>query len=139
MGVREVEAMRERLGAVDGLADTLAVSWDCFELMQALTDKHADQDPGMFAAFMFAAASATEGRDAIGLAPSLPSITGPSADHRERDPGDPGKLADSLVGLTSELGATLLRAARQASDPGDRRACEHAARQASRIGELLAG
>lgn len=135
----DVETMRECLGAVGGLTDTLAVSWDCFELVQAMADDHADQDPGMFAALMFAAESAADGRDAVGSAPSASAISGMSADHHNRDSSDPSKLADGLAGLASALSATLLTAACHASDPGDRRACEHAARQASRIGELLAG
>jgi hypothetical protein len=131
--------MRERLTAAGGLPDTLTVSWDCFGLVQALADDRADQNPSMFAAFMFAAESAKEGKDAIGWAPSAPIMTGMGGDHLGRGPEDPDELADSLAGLASELSVALVAAARQASDPGDRRACEQAACQASRIGELLAG
>ena len=131
--------MRERLAAVGGLSDTLTVSWDCFELVQALADDRADQNPSMFAAFMFAAESAKEGKEAVGSAPSAPIMTGMSGDHLGRGPDDPGELADRLAELASELSVTLVAAARKASDSGDRQACEQAARQASRIGELLVG
>jgi len=48
------------------------------------------------------------------------------------------EVAGELAGLVSILGTRLRAAAAQADDPGDRRACEHAAREAGRICDLLA-
>jgi hypothetical protein len=138
MVVRGIDALRVRLGAVDGVADTFAAGWDTFELIQAVADDCADRAPDTFAAFMFAAASAAEGRDAVGFAPSMPAGPGMPVGHPGSGAGDTHEIADKLVGLVSALGTRLQAAAGQAEDPGDRRACEHAAREADRIRALLA-
>jgi hypothetical protein len=138
MVVREIDALRVRLQVVDGVADTFAVGWDTFELVQGMADDYADRTPDMFAAFMFAAASAAEGRDAVGFAPSMPTTPGIAVAHAGSDGGDALEIADKVAGLVSALGARLQAVAGQAEDPGDRRACEHAAGEAARICALLA-
>lgn len=137
MDMHDIDAMRARLGAADGVADMLAAGWDAFELVQAVADDYADREPGMFAAFMFTAASAAEGRDAVGFAPSMPCNPSAPASQAGPDAGDAHEVAGELAGLTSALGSRLQAAAGEAEDPGDRHACQYAAREADRIGHLL--
>jgi hypothetical protein len=92
----------------------------------------------MFAAFMFAGAYAAEGREAVGIAPSMPAGSGPPA-----GPGQPGaedvyEVADDLAGLAAALGVQLAAMDNQAGNLGDRQACRHAAGLAGRIRDLLA-
>ena len=49
------------------------------------------------------------------------------------------EVADILAALASALSARLLAAAQLVADDGDRITCENAARDADRIGGLLAG
>jgi hypothetical protein len=135
--VRDIDVMRARLGAAGNLADILAVGWDAFDLVQAVADSCADRSPGMFAAFLFAAVSAVEGRDACGFAPSIPAGPGMPAEQAGPGPGDVDEVAGVLGGLVAVLGSKLQAAAGQADDPGDRRACEHAVQQAGQIRDLL--
>lgn len=135
--MQEIEVLRARLAAAERLADTLAVVWDAFSFIQAVADNCAEFEPGMFAAFMFAAASAVGGRDALGFAPSMPSSLGVPSDPAGPDAADPYEFADGLAGLASALRTRLRAAAAQAQDPGDRRACERAACEAGHVSDLL--
>jgi hypothetical protein len=135
--MRDIEMMRERLSAAEGVGNTLAAGWDAFELVQAVASESAGLTPGMFPAFMFAAASAAEGRDAVGFAPSMPATPGQPACLTRPDSADAHQIADDLAGLVTALGLRLHAAADQAVDPGDRRACEDAGREADRIRHLL--
>jgi hypothetical protein len=138
MDVQEIGSLWARLAAADEVADMLAAGWDTFELVQAVADDYADRAPDTFAAFMFAAVSAAEGRDALGFAPSMPTSPGTSVGYARSDVGDAREIADELADLVSALKTRLQAATGQADDPGDRRACEHAAREAGRICDLLA-
>ncbi len=126
--------------APGNLADTLAAAWDSFELIQVTAnhsaDESADRRPELFAAFMFAASAAAQGGDAVGFAPSM--LANPDQPPGWVDSGgDAGEVADKLARLAAVLASRLQSAAVQAGDPGDRRACGHAARQARHIGDLL--
>lgn len=129
--------MRERLGAAEGVGDTLAAGWDTFELVQAVANECSDLSPDLFPAFMFAAASAAEGRDAVGFAPSMPASPGQPASLTRPVSADAHQIADQLADLVTALGLRLHAITRQAGDPADLRACEHAAREADRIRDLL--
>jgi hypothetical protein len=137
MDMREVNALHGRLSAVGGVADMLAASWDTFELVQTIADDYAEQAPDMFAAFMFAAAAAANGMDAVGFAPSMPASPGEAAPRAGAGRHDAGEIADELASLMTALTRCLETGASQANDPGDRQACEQAAREADRIRGLL--
>ena len=63
---------RARLEHAVGLTAVMDAAYDAFENLLAVIREHEDPANGLFAAFMFAAASAANGRDAILFAPSLP-------------------------------------------------------------------
>ena len=67
-----IDTARQRLQEADGLAAVLDAAYAAFEGMVSII--HPVQDPasGLFAAFVMAAASAADGRNALALAPSLP-------------------------------------------------------------------
>ena len=135
--MREIDALRMRLSAAESLPHTLAASWDTFELVLAVADAYADEAPDMFAAFMFAAAAAAEGRDTVGFAPSMPDSPGEPTPRAGTSRHNVGEIADELAGLMTAIGHRLETAASRAHNPSDRQACEQGARQAIRIRSLL--
>src|ERR1017187_9822354 len=117
---------RDRLEQAAGLAAVLDAAYDAFESMRLAFRVHEDPASSLFAAFVMAAASAADGRDAVAFAPSMP----PRRRHGAAGtgPGPPGgdsaeRFADEAASLSQLLGAWLARAAGSASDPGDRDAC----------------
>jgi hypothetical protein len=133
----EIGMMYKRLGVAADLAGALVAAWDCFAVVQETADGCADRAPELFAAFLFAAAAAAEGREAVGFAPSMPASPGPPTGPIA--PGhDAQEIAGQLAGLAAVLHSTLQTAALQAGAPDDRQACQHAAAQALLIGDLLA-
>ena len=76
---------QQRLQHAAGLPAILDAAYDAFEDMLPAIRAHEDPAGGLFAAFMMAAASAADGRDAIGFAPSLPP--GHSQDRPAADAG----------------------------------------------------
>jgi len=134
----EIENTQARLIAASDLPGLLAVAWDAFSLLVAGCQDGQDRSPELFAAFAFAAAAAAQGRLAIASAPPLPPTPGHRASSDVSGDADPNKLADTLSALAGMLGERLLSAAREAADPGDRDACEHAAAQTAQVCEILA-
>ncbi len=135
--MQHAERIQRRLREVSGVPDTLAVSFDGFEMIRLLARQFRDQVPELFAAFMTTAGAAVDGREAITAAASLPP---PGAG----EPSGPAPAAglDEVIGVMSML-ATLLadrltHAAALATVPDDRAACEEAAAAAQRICELTA-
>src|ERR1035438_1482264 len=127
---------RDRLEQAAGVAAVLDAAYDAFESMRLAFRAHEDPASGLFAAFVMAAASAADGRDAIAFAPSLPPRRRPGvAGTGQGPPGEDSaeRFAGEAVGLSQVLAARLVRAAGSASDPGDRGACERAARCAREI------
>jgi hypothetical protein len=131
----------QRLQHAAGLAAILDAAYDAFEdVLQAI---RACEDPasGPFAAFLMAAASAADGRDAILFAPSLLPGRG-SSTPAVGDQGS-GESAASIAGaaavLSRVLAARLTQAWETAADPGDRAACADAVCCAQSIAGLLGG
>ena len=133
---------RDRLEQAAGPAAVLDAAYDAFEGMRLAFRVHEDPASGLFAAFVMAAASAADGRDAVAFAPSMPPRRRHGA--AETGQGPPGedsseRFAGEAAGLSQVLEACLARAAGPASNPGDRSACEQAARCACEIYDLLGG
>lgn len=137
MAAEDISALERRLSTAGSVADTLEVAWDIFELVQTVANGCADRAPGLFAAFLFTAAAACEGRDAAGFAPSIPDDPGAPLGQQQWDAIDVGEIADQMAALAGALGHRLELAAGRAAVPGDRRACAHAARQARQVHGLL--
>ncbi len=137
--MQHAERIQRRLREVSGVPDTLAVSFDGFEMIRLLARQFRDQVPELFAAFMTTAGAAVDGREAVTAASSLPP---PGAGIAEPRGSAAAVGLDEVIGVMSVL-ATLLadrltHAAALATVPDDRAACEEAAAAAQRICELTA-
>jgi len=101
---------------------------------------HPAQDPASddFTAFVMAAASAANARNALALAPSLPTHPLPTAPPQDQPrPGDPDRVPETVADLSNLVAGRLTQAAACAPDPADQDACTHAARSARDICGLL--
>jgi hypothetical protein len=131
--------MRERLEDAAGLSGVLGVAYDAFEYMRLAIRAHDDPGSGLVAAFMMAAASAADGREAIGFAPSLPRY--PSERALEQDAAPAVESAESTAEAVADLSRVLVTrlatAGGSATDPGDWAACADAARCAQNVYGLL--
>ena len=132
-----ISAAQHRLQQASDLAAVLDAAYEAFEAMLSVI--HPVQDPasGWFAAFVMAAASAANGRNALALAPSLPEHPLPAVPGHQRPGEPPGRVADVVAGLSQLVAGHLAQAAACAPDTGDRAACRHAARSARDICGLL--
>ena len=133
-----------RLEHAVGLTAVMDAAYDAFEDLLAVIRQHEDPANGLFAAFMFAAVSAANGRDAILFAPSLPpsrNADRPAPEGAEPEEAGPQDTvedaADAAAGLCRLLADRLLEAGQAAADPGDRAACLAAAQCAAEICVLL--
>lgn len=136
--MQEIDGIRLRLEAADGLAALLEVAWDAFSLMLAACQECEGQSAELFAAFAFAASAAATGRRVLVAAPSLPPRRGSGTGHEASVRPDLEEIGDGLASLARLLDLRLSSAAGQARGPGDRRACRDAAVESARICELLA-
>jgi hypothetical protein len=131
---------QQRLHRAAGLPAILDAAYEAFEDVLLAIRAHEDPASGLFAAFMMAAASAADGRDAVGFAPSLPPYHGtdwPERDGRARAEESAESTADAVVRLSHLLMARLAEAWKSSSDPDDRAACADAICCAETIHHLL--
>src|SRR5215469_6739122 len=63
---------QERVELAGSLPDVLSAAHDAFESMLAMIRVYQDTGGPFYGALVMAAAAAADGRDAIGMAPSLP-------------------------------------------------------------------
>lgn len=137
--MQQTDAIWARLRHCTTLPDTLAVSLEAFEAIRLLARHCESQRHNLFAAFMTTAAAAADGFDAIADAPSLPPPERDAAADRTPIPGaDVGEIADALSALATVLASRLATVATMAAKPGDRTACDDAARAAREISQLMA-
>jgi hypothetical protein len=121
----------------EDLGPALRTAYEVFETIRELARSWEDTDPDLLAAFMSAATSAADGRDALAAAPALrtstePPVTAPGSDQDAQD------AADVIAVLATALASCLADAARHATIAEDRRACHDAAAAARQIVELMA-
>ncbi len=130
-----MDTAQQRLREADGLAVVLDAAYAAFEGMVSVIHPVQDPSSDLFAAFVMAAASAADGRNALALAPSLPRhplLAVPA----ERQPWS-GEPPERVAGLSHLVAERLTQAAASAPDTGDRDACRHAAQSARDICGLL--
>jgi len=127
-----------RLQMAAGLPEMLAAGFDAFEVIRLTARAWQDRAPGLFAAFMTAADTAVDGREALTIAPSLPPADGAEPGSAITAGIDPGQAADAVAALASVLRDRLTSAAAWAHLPGDQAACQDAAAAAGRICQLMA-
>ena len=134
-----MDTAQQRLQEADGLAAVLDAAYAAFEGMVSVI--HPVQDPasGLFAAFVMAAASAADGRNALALAPSLPGhpLLAAPAEQQSWSGEPPERVAEVVAGLSRLVAERLTQAAVSAPDAGDQAACRHAAQSARDICGLL--
>ena len=133
-------SMGDRLREASGLAAVLDAAYDAFEGMLPVIAACQDHAGSLFAALGKSAAAAGEGRNAILLAPSLPSC----CLHETPAPGEESHrgeeveiIAAGLAAVSVLLADQLVQAAKSAPDYRDRAACRSAARRARDIHALL--
>lgn len=124
-----------RLENAATLPALLDAAFGTFE--EILSGIHDYEDSGgeFFAAPLFAAVAAADGRDAVGFAPSMPRPTAPGECACCDTPAD----FTGLAALSATLATRLTHAAAGGSTAGDRAACQQAAQQADQIRILLTG
>jgi len=144
-----------RLDTARSLPEVLNASCQAFDQMLATIREHEARAEGLFAAFVLAAASAADGRDALLAASSLPwpppAAPPPAAPRSALAVGDMAApasdpvmladiddLADTLGDLSKLTAAVLASAASHALDPSDQAACTQAAQSADVMWSLLA-
>jgi hypothetical protein len=134
--MQQTQSIQARLRDAAALPEILAVSFDAFEAIRLTARSCTDRIPQLFAAFMTAVGAATEGREAITAAPSLPP--GPA----RAQPGllEAGASVDEAIGVLASLAAFLERRLTKAGTTAahaDRLACKEAAAAARRICQLI--
>jgi hypothetical protein len=137
--MNRINAAHRRLQQASDLAAVLDAAYEAFEGMLSVIYPAQDPASGWFAAYVMAAASAANGRNALALAPSLPRRP-LLAVPEEQGPGPgerPERVAEAVAGLSHLVAGRLASAAAGAPDTGDRDACRHAARNALDICGLL--
>jgi hypothetical protein len=131
---------RERLQHAAGLAEVLDAAYDAFEQMLLAIRAHENPASVLFGAFVMAAASAADGRDAVAFAPSLPPHAGmhaPTAEDGAPAGESAESIAESVAYLSRLLADRLAQAQEWASNPGDRAACTDAVWCAMNVHGLL--
>ena len=129
----------DSLRKASGLAAVLDAAYDVFEGMLPVIGACQDHAGHLFAAFGKSASAAAEGRNAILLAPSLPSCC-QHAVGDDTDWGDDAAIvAAGLAAVSVLLADRLTQASKSAPDYRDRAACRSAARRARDIHALLTG
>ena len=134
----ELDAIAARLRGATTLADLLDAGFDAFEVVRLVARAGEDCAPELFAAFMTAAGTAVEGRNALNDAPSLPPATAPPPAITMSATLDADHIADELAALAALLTQRLAEASAQTLREGDRAACQHATHAAADIHRLLA-
>ncbi len=134
-----MDTTRQRLQEADGLAVVLDAAYAAFEGMVSVIHPAQDPSSGLFAAFVMAAASAADGRNALALAPSLPRhpLLAVPEEQQPWSGEPPEHVAEVVAGLSRLVAERLTQAAASAPDTGDRDACRHAAQSARDIYGLL--
>jgi hypothetical protein len=134
-----IDAAQHRVQQATDLPAVLDAAYAAFEGMLSVLQPAQDPASNLFTAFVMAAASAANGRNALALAPSLPRhplLTVPPED--QPGPGEPERVAEAVAGLSHLVAERLAQAAAaSAPDTADQVACRHAAHSARDICGLL--
>jgi hypothetical protein len=131
--------IRQRLEDARDLAEILTAAYDAFDEMLSAFDRYENGPGPFYAALIMAGPAAADGRNTIGMAPSLP----PPERDRPRPPepvNEPPaqEVADAVAGLAA-LAARKLRAAAAATSDADRSACLQAAQYADEVRGFMTG
>jgi len=136
--MNELDTIAARLRGGTALAELLDAGFAAFEVIRLVARAGEDLAPELFAAFITAAGTAVEGRNALDGAPSLPPATRPPPTITMSPAVGADEIADELAALAALLAQRLAEAGAQAVGEGDRAACQHATCAAADIHRLLA-
>jgi hypothetical protein len=134
--VDEISEIAARVTGSATAPELLDAGFAAFELIRVAARAYEDRAPELFAAFITAAGTAAEGRNALYDAPSFPlasSSPPPAVDLNSAT--DPAHVADQLAALAALVARCLC--AVDAALPGGLAACRFGARAASGIRQLL--
>jgi hypothetical protein len=140
--MEQIESVRARVEHAIGLLAVLDAAYNAFEQMLTAITIQQDRGGETFAAFVMSGTAAANGRDALAVAPSLPSASSGDLASRARERcGDlPAEAAAAeLASLSQLLSRRLIDASDYSADAGDRVACVQAARHAAYVCSLLGG
>jgi hypothetical protein len=134
-----MDMTQQRLREAGGLAAVLDAAYGAFEGMLSVIYPVQDPASGLFAAFVMAAASAANGRNALALAPSLPGrpLFAVPAEQQPWSGEPPERVAEVVATLSHLIAERLMHAAASAPDTGDQTACRNAAQSARDICGML--
>jgi hypothetical protein len=136
--MEELDTIAGRVADSTTIPGLLDAGFDAFEVLRRVARTCEDRAPGLFAAFMAAATTAVEGRNALNDAPSLPPVHGgPAPSPTVSLAAEVDHLADQLAAFAALLAQRLTEAAAQADLADDRDACERAAQAAADIRQIL--
>jgi hypothetical protein len=134
-----MDATQQHLHEADGLAAVLDAAYGAFEGMLSVIYPVQDPASGLFTAFVMAAASAANGRNALALAPSLPGrpLLATPAKQQLWSGEPPERVAEVVTTLSTLIAERLTQAAASAPDTDDQAACRNAAQSAHEICGML--
>ena len=118
--------------------DELTASCEAFQFIVTVADHYADHTSGWFAKWMSVIPPACEGRDYLGLAPSMRREVVADVDPLDLEAISEDEAARSLASIVAALLKHLPAAAAMATDPADAQACAKAAEAAAEVRDLLA-
>jgi hypothetical protein len=136
--MHELDPITARVATSTAIPGLLDAGFDAFEVIRQLARGCENRAPELFAAFMVAATTAVEGRNALNGAPSLPPASAPAPSPTVNPAGDVGHVADQLASLATLLADRLSAASAHADVADDKDACERAAQAAAHIRQTLA-
>ena len=132
--------IKQRLEQARSLGEILSAAYDAFDEMLSAFDRYQNGTGPFYAALVMACPAAADGRNTIGMAPSLPP---PERDRllRPKPANEPAarEVADSVAVIAALAARKLRIAAAAASYAADRSSCLEAAQYADEVRGLMTG
>jgi len=140
VAMNPTSVIRQRLEDARDLAEILTAAYDAFDEMLSAFDRYENGPGPFYAALIMAGPAAADGRNTIGMAPSLP----PPERDRPQPPepvNEPSaqEVADAVAGLAALAARKLRAAAAAAASAADRSACVQAAQYADEVRGFMTG
>ena len=132
--------IRQRLEEARSLAEILSACYDAFGGMLSAFDHYENGRGTFYAALIMAGPAAADGRNTIGMAPSLPPTDrdGPRWSEPAKEP-NAQEVADSVALIATLVERKLRIAAAAATSVADRSACLQAAQYADEVRGFMTG
>jgi hypothetical protein len=138
MRVQGFGEIEDRLTRAAGLGEEFAAGWEAFQFIVMAADYYCEHTSAWFAKWMSVIPPACEGRDYIGLAPSLRRQPASSVEIPDLQAISEDDAAAGLASIAKTLRKRLEEMSAAAPGAADARGCTHAAGAAAEIYDLLA-